>query len=63
MNRWHDLCDPEPTEDYNLVQPETGVEYNYEAVKTFRVFKDLSDCILTRCPQKRGRLPIPRIYL
>jgi len=50
MNRWHDLRDPEPTEDNNFVHPESGIEYNYRAAETYRALNDLSGGILTRYP-------------
>jgi tetratricopeptide (TPR) repeat protein len=50
MKRWHDLRDPEPTEDNNFIHPETGVEYSYKAEETYLVLKDLKGGTLTRYP-------------
>ncbi len=50
LDRWHDLRDPEPTEDNNFVHPETGKEYNYKAEGTYKVLVDLDAGILTRYP-------------
>jgi tetratricopeptide (TPR) repeat protein len=50
LDRWHDLRDPEPTEDNNFVHPETGKEYNYKAEATYKVLVDLEADILTQYP-------------
>jgi len=50
MCRWHDLRDPQPTEDNNFVHPATGVEYNYKAADTYRILDDLSRGLLTTYP-------------
>lgn len=48
LDRWHDLRDPEPTEDNNFVHPETGKEYNYKAAETYDLLVQLQRGILTR---------------
>ncbi|HQZ66540.1 MAG TPA: TIR domain-containing protein [Planctomycetaceae bacterium] len=50
LDYWHDLRDPEPTEDNNFVHPETGKEYNYKARDTYQVLLDLERGILTKNP-------------
>jgi hypothetical protein len=50
LDRWHELRDPEPTEDNNFVHPETGKEYNYRAAETHQVLVQLEAGILTRYP-------------
>jgi hypothetical protein len=50
LDRWHDLRDPEPTEDNNFVHPETGKEYNYRAAETHQVLIQLEGGTLTRYP-------------
>jgi hypothetical protein len=48
MDRWHELRDPEPTEDNNFKLD--GKEYNYRAEETQRVISDLELGLLTSFP-------------
>jgi hypothetical protein len=57
LDCWHDLRDPEPTEDNNFVHPKTGKEYNYKAEETHQVLVDLEGGMLTRYPLS----PIPHV--
>ncbi len=48
LDRWHELRDPEPTEDNNFQLD--GREYNYRAAETHQVLVQLDGGILTRYP-------------
>jgi nucleoside phosphorylase len=48
LGRWHDLRDPEPTEDNNFQLD--GKEYNYRAAGTHQVLVQLEGGMLTRYP-------------
>jgi hypothetical protein len=53
LDCWHDLRDPEPTEDNNFVHPGTGEEYNYRAAETYQVLIQLERGTLTDYPLVR----------
>jgi tetratricopeptide (TPR) repeat protein len=48
LDRWHELREPEPTEDNNFVDPDTSKKYNYKANGTHQVLVDLEARILTK---------------
>lgn len=48
LDRWHNLRDPDPTEDNNFTLD--GKEYNYRAADTHQLLTQLDDGVLTRYP-------------
>jgi hypothetical protein len=48
LDRWHDLRDPEPTEDNNFQL--AGEEYNFRAAETYRVLNGLTGGVLISYP-------------
>jgi hypothetical protein len=48
LDRWHNLRDPEPTEENNFQRD--GKEYNYRAAQTYQILVELDAGMLTRYP-------------